>query len=104
MHTATNIKTINVELIKLNPQDRTLIRKELDVDKNTNISVVIIPNDHLKPLLVGKYGGYFTKTGIPIIHPSAYAKVGWSTMSYRCSTKRIIVGENWIKQNILHIN
>ncbi len=29
-------------------------------------------------------------------HPSAYRRVGWSSLVYRASTRRVEVGERWL--------
>ena len=52
-----------------------------------------------EPAVVGKRYHYTTKTGIPVRHPSAYAKKGWSTLTYHGSTLRIRVGRGWIIEN-----
>lgn len=38
-----------------------------------------------------------TKTGIRINHPGAYAKKGWSSMNYVCSTLHYTVGAETVK-------
>ena len=52
------------------------------------------------PIVSGSSGGFFTNGGTPIAHPSAYAKVGWSNMHYRCSTIRLTAGFGWLLENM----
>lgn len=49
-----------------------------------------------EPSIVGKMSHYTTRTGLPVRHPSAYAKKGWSSLVYHASTLRIRVGRGWI--------
>lgn len=48
------------------------------------------------PKLVGKSYHYTTRTGLPVYHPSAYARKGWSSLVYHGSTLRIVVGRGWL--------
>lgn len=77
----------------------TMIRKEIGVGGNHSIPVCVDSTDH-PPRLEGECGGFFTRTGIPITYPSAYARKGWSSMRYVRSSQRIIVGVLWISQHI----
>ena len=52
-----------------------------------------------KPTIKGELGGYFNKRGDRINRPNAYAKVGWSSMFYRNSTRKILVSTKWLKEN-----
>ena len=54
-----------------------------------------------EPKLVGKGFHWTTRTGIPVQHPSAYSKEGWSSLVYHASTYRITVGKGWVLENIL---
>ena len=63
-----------------------------------NIPIEIIPGVAVAPRRVGQSWHYTTITGIPIQHPSAYSKRGWSSMVYHHSTRRVIVGEQWLAQ------
>lgn len=40
----------------------------------------------------GEAGGWYTRGGSPIYHPTAYAQVGWSNMVYRRDTRVVYVG------------
>jgi hypothetical protein len=51
------------------------------------------------PTVHGERGGFFTRGGTQIDHPSAYSKVGWSNMVYRKDTRLIRVGEKWLKEH-----
>lgn len=66
---------------------------------NWNVPVVIVDDENSIPILKGRSGGWFTKGGCRIDHPSSYSRKGWSNMIYRCSTYRVEVGINWIKEN-----
>jgi hypothetical protein len=84
---------------ELTPQQRTKFRKMFGVEQNTNIPVMLLPCSMEEPKIVGKSGGYYTKTGIKIRHPNAYAKKGRSSMIYHRTTRKILVGENWFHAN-----
>jgi hypothetical protein len=64
--------------------------------KQANIHIEIIPGIALAPRTLGQSWHYTTRTGIPIDHPSAYSKRGWSSMVYHHSTRRVQVGGDWI--------
>lgn len=59
----------------------------------------------------GEAGGWYTRGGSPIYHPTAYAQVGWSNMEYRRDTRVIYVGvarlqelvtqERWLAKALL---
>lgn len=73
-------------------------RKELG--DRSNRPVVVMPKNTRPPEFKGHSSGYETRTGIPIRHPSAYSKVGWSSMVYRHSTCHIQVGEYWCRSKV----
>lgn len=81
----------------MTPQQRTAIRSRFNLEKVTSVPVVSIPGSLMPPKLTGKRGGWFTIGGTMIYHPNAYAKKGWSNMTYRCSTRVIYVGANWLR-------
>lgn len=66
---------------------RHLLRSLIGVSNN----VPIVVEDVTEPKLTGSYGGWFTKGGDPIRHPSAYAKRGRSNMVYKRSTLKITI-------------
>lgn len=66
-------------------------------ETQANIKIQIIPGIALAPRTVGESYHYETKTGLRIWHPSAYSKRGWSSMVYCHSTRRVIVGEDWLR-------
>lgn len=68
-------------------KDRTKIRAMF----NATAHVPIIEDDVDKPTLDGKSGGWFTKGGTPISHPSVYSKKGFSDMVYEGSSLTIRV-------------
>jgi len=55
-----------------------------------------VVNGFQEPTTEGRKSRYTTRTGLPIYHPSAYAKRGWSSMVYHCSTLEIVVGAGWL--------
>ena len=62
----------------------------------TNIRIEIVPGIAMAPRTVGESYHYETRTGKRIWHPSAYSKRGWSSMVYCHSTRRVIVGADWL--------
>ena len=49
------------------------------------------------PALHGRPGGWFTRGGSRIAHPTAYRRVGWSNMVYEASTLHATVGVLWLE-------
>ena len=76
---------------------RRAILKSAD-ETQSNIRIEILPGIAFAPRSVGESWHYETRGGTLIRHPNAYAKRGWSNMVYVRSTRRIIVGEEWIAQ------
>lgn len=74
-------------------QRRAILRSASETQANIHIEV--IPGIALAPRSVGESYHYETRTGLRIYHPSAYAKVGWSSMVYCASTRRVVVGGLW---------
>lgn len=68
-------------------KDRTKIRAIFRVTAH----VPIIEDNVDKPTLDGESGGWFTKGGTPISHPSAYSKKDFSNMVYERSSLTIRV-------------
>ncbi len=66
---------------------RALIRVKFGVSNHVPVEEADVES----PVLHGSEGGWFTKGGTPISHPSAYAKRGWSNMTYESSTRIIFV-------------
>ena len=61
----------------------------------TNIRIDVIPGIALAPRSIGQSYYWTTPSGKTIVrHPSAY---GWTTL-YHPSTRRVIVGEQWLAQ------
>lgn len=67
----------------------------------TNSTPVELQDGNEPPQIHGDGCGWETITGIPIRHPKAYAKKGWSSMIYRASTKYISVGKEWLRERDL---
>lgn len=78
-------------------QQRRAILRSAD-ESQANIHIQIVPGVAVAPRSVGESYHYVTKTGIRIYHPSAYSRRGWSSMVYVASTRRVIVGEQWVAQ------
>jgi hypothetical protein len=68
-----------------------------DIGDMSNRPVTVEQGDS-PPRWEGEGSYYETRTGIRIHHPSAYSKVGWSSMVYCCSTLTIVVGSRWLAQ------
>ena len=81
----------------ITPRKRRAILRSAD-QSQANIPIEIISGVAVAPRTVGQSWHYTTRTGIPIAHPGAYATVGWSSMVYHHSTRRVIVGEQWLAQ------
>ena len=80
--------------ITTSSRQRTAVRSIFGVPNS--VPVLVIPDGHLAPRLLGRRGGHFTRGGARIAHPGAYARRGWSNMVYRTSSRRIAVGERWL--------
>jgi hypothetical protein len=84
--------------MNLTPSARTLIRKLADADGQHRYPVDVIQGDDA-PALTGRGWYYTTKTGRPVYHPSAYMKA-YGKPVYHASTRRVEVGEGWIRKNL----
>ena len=84
----------------MTPQIRTAVRRVFGLENNRGVPVKIAQWSNMEPRIYGEKGGHFTRGGSKIWHPSAYSRKGWSNMVYHCSTRFIIVGENWVKFNL----
>jgi hypothetical protein len=62
-----------------------------------SLPVRIVPGER-EPYYAGEGWRYTTRTGIPIRHPSAYSRVGWSSMEYCPSTRRVEVGARYVER------
>jgi hypothetical protein len=71
------------------------IRRLANASRN-NLAVRIVPGCR-SPKEVGHGWYYMTLGGRVINHPSAYAKRGWSNMTYVSATRRIEVGAAWLR-------
>lgn len=78
---------------------RTMVRQYCNVTA-TSVPVYILTGNDSAPAIEGERGGYFTKSGERIAHPSAYGRKGWNNMVYRRSTLMIVVGDEWISLNM----
>jgi len=78
-------------------RSRTIIRDA--VPGSTRMVPVFVVDGDAAPEMSGDRGGFFTKAGVPIRHPSAYARKGLSWMVYRCATRVIHVGRKWCEAN-----
>jgi hypothetical protein len=82
-------------------QIRSWLRDECEtktgIDHHDTHVPVYVVDGHQPPKAYGARGGYFTHGGSRIAHPGAYAKKGWSNMIYICSTQKIKVGRQWLR-------
>jgi len=74
---------------------RSQIRE--DLGESNHVPVTILHKKRgKKPPVIGKRGYYTTPSGKTLVkYPSAYS---WPTV-YHCSTRKIVVGETWLKRN-----
>lgn len=77
----------------LSTEERVNARNYLNVPNN--VPVFSIPKSKMKPHLLGKRGGHYTKGGTKIRHIGAYRRKSWSNIVYRRATLRVVVGELW---------
>ena len=82
----------------MTPKQRTKCRSLCGVDKIISIPVELIKG-YYEPFIIGEAGGHFTRGGNKIRYPSAYSKKGCSNMIYRTSTRKILVGQDWVLTN-----
>ncbi len=77
-------------------------RKYLKARSNYPVEII---DDALPPDFQGEAGGYFTKTNKRVTNAKAYKAAGGRCI-YRQSTKRIVVGKQWLthqQQNIYNL-
>jgi hypothetical protein len=79
-----------------NKFERLAARCAAGLDKHDHPPVVVRPGD-AAPALTGERWYYETRGGTRIDHPHAYSQVGWSSMVYRPSTRRVEVGADWLR-------
>ena len=60
--------------------------------------VVVVEGKSFAPRVTGRGSCYTNGRGEVIRHPSAYAKVGRSSMMYRHSNRRVEVGARWVER------
>jgi hypothetical protein len=77
-------------------QRRAILRSANESQKNIRIEVV--PGIALAPASIGESWHYETKGGRRIWHPGAYSRKGFGNMVYCASSRRVIVGSDWISQ------
>lgn len=86
-----------MDSITITRQQRRAILRSAN-EKQTNITIQIVPGVAVAPRTVGESYHYETRGGARIWHPSAYRARGWSNAVYVASTRRVIVGEQWVAQ------
>jgi hypothetical protein len=86
-----------MQIMQITRQQRRAILRSAN-ESQANISIDIIRGVAVAPRTVGESYHYTTQTGMPIYHPSAYRRCGWSSMVYVPSTRRVMVGEQWLAQ------
>jgi hypothetical protein len=81
--------------IQTTQYERKLARRSLRLCPGDSVPVVCTPGD-ASPREEGSPWCYRTSGGTLIEHPSAYGRVGWSNMHYHASTRRVVVGQDWL--------
>lgn len=76
--------------------ERVAARCAAGLNRHDHPPVVVRPGD-AAPALSGERWYYQTRGGTRINHPHAYSQVGWSSMVYRPSTRRVEVGADWLR-------
>lgn len=77
---------------KLDEMHTAKIRASLRAQFNVSVHVPVIESADVATVeLTGRRGGWFTRGGTRIHSPSAYSRRGWSNMTYRRSSLRLIV-------------
>jgi|GEM_PF-4863577 len=84
---------------KLESAIRAFVRREANV-RNSQVPVIEVEEEGHAPIVIGTQGGWFTRGGARIAHPTAYAKVGWSNMEYWGDDRYILVGARWIENQL----
>lgn len=72
---------------------RRAARQAVSAPANSRIEVI---EGAAAPTLAGQGWHWRTKGGKRIDHPSAYSRKGWSSMVYVASTRRVVVGREWL--------
>lgn len=84
----------------LTSKQRTALRESVGLRATAvHVPVIVVEGTDLPPVLFGEPGGWYTRGGKHIFHPSAYRKRGWSNATYRRSTERVYVGMQWLVDN-----
>ena len=81
--------------MKLKTSIRTSIRRACG-ETQKNIRIDVVPASSAAPRSEGNSWYYETAGGRRIWHPSAYRAKGWRNMRYIASTRRVVVGDQWI--------
>lgn len=76
--------------------ERVVARCAAGLAKYDHPPVVVRPGC-ATPTLAGERWHYETRSGIWIDNPHAYSRVGWSSMIYRPSSRRVEVGVEWLR-------
>lgn len=84
-------------MIALNDKSMIVARRQARqaVSAHANCRIEVVAGD-TAPRLAGQGWHYQTKGGRRIDHPSAYSRKGWSSMVYVASTRRVVVGSEWL--------
>ena len=72
----------------INARRRTAARRAVHVSSAVSVTETAGVE---KPTLIGEAGGHFTKSGDRITYPGAYARRGFSNMTYVGSTQQVLV-------------
>lgn len=80
-----------------NPTHRSIVRYFASEGGQNSVSVLFVDKKNKTPEAFGSRGGWYTRGGTPINHPSAYSSKGWSNMVYRTCERMINVGIGWLR-------
>ena len=75
---------------------RRAVRRAAGLGSGSGVPIVIVRGD-VPPTLDGERQHYETRGGTRVRHPSAYARIGWSNLVYCHSTRRVVVGQGWLR-------
>lgn len=73
------------------------LRLFVGLDYRHNRYPIEVIEGYNPPKILGKSYHWTNKSGSRVIYPTAYAKKGFSSLMYHRSTKRIEVGEGWLR-------
>jgi len=78
------------------PYERTLARKAAGLGAYDRCPVELANAPTEAPHVVGGAGYYTTRAGVRVEHPNAYSRRGFSNLIHHRSTRRVLVGAEWL--------